>query len=105
MEQLIVTDPALVEQVYSGAAGKCCCGCAGNYSSGPRNVKAHVTRMNKRAKEIDGGSGWSVYNRELPSLSSYVSFETATRVLILYVKSNADIRREGNIILVTRKEA
>ena len=32
-------DLSKVTKVYSGKAGKCCCGCSGKYSETPRQIK------------------------------------------------------------------
>ena len=58
------------KQSYTGKANRCCCGCAGNYSSNNRAVSAQINRI---ARLIETGYAESVMigypfaKREIPA--------------------------------------
>lgn len=39
-------DPAKIVRTYSGAAGRCCCGCCGKYSETDRSKKIIANKIN-----------------------------------------------------------
>jgi len=62
---------------YSGAAGKCCCGCAGNHSTSPIAIKRQINRIKKleaEGHEVDFGG-------------SYVAVERGNRLYIVYFEN------------------
>lgn len=59
---------------YSGAAGRCCCGCAGNHSDSPVAIKRQINRIKRLA-----GEGVS-----LDINDSYVAAEQNDRLYIVY---------------------
>lgn len=59
---------------YSGAAGKCCCGCAGNHSDNRVAVKRQINKIKYLA-----GQGV-----ELDIQPSYVAAESNDRLYIVY---------------------
>lgn len=59
---------------YSGAAGRCCCGCAGNHSESPVAVKRQINRIKRLA-----GEGVT-----LDIQDSYVAAEQNDRLYIVY---------------------
>lgn len=61
---------------YSGAAGRCCCGCAGNHSENPGAIKRQVNRIKRLA-----GEGVT-----LDIQDSYVAAEQNDRLYIVYFK-------------------
>lgn len=102
---LLLSDPHLVEQVYSGKANRCCCGCSGKYTKGDKAVRSMVTRMNNRARMT------RTYGNDCPSQwcvgDNHVAIETDTRVLIVYPKmDHAKITlHDDGTITITRKDA
>lgn len=64
----------LIEKVYTGKAGHCCCGCSGKYGESPLAIK----RMYRKFLNIP--------QENLEFGESYVSYETATRINIIYYK-------------------
>jgi hypothetical protein len=67
-------DWSLAKSSYSGAAGRCCCGCAGNHSEN----KAAITRQINRIKRL-AGEGVT-----LDIQPSYVAAEQNDRLYIVY---------------------
>jgi hypothetical protein len=67
-------DPATIHQVYSGKAGRCCCGCCGNHSGEPRSIKLICGKLNKLAKQ----------GYRLEDMPTYYSIDTETRRYIAY---------------------
>lgn len=59
---------------YSGAAGRCCCGCAGNHSATPVAIKRQINRIKRLAGE----------GVELDTQDSYVAAEQNGRLYIVY---------------------
>ena len=59
---------------YSGAADRCCCGCAGNHSETPVAIKRQINRIKRLA-----GQGVT-----LDIQSSYVAAEQNDRLYIVY---------------------
>lgn len=59
---------------YSGRAGACCCGCAGNHSETPAAIKRQINRIKRLA--ADGV--------ELDENDTYVAAETDGRLYIVY---------------------
>lgn len=59
---------------YSGAAGRCCCGCAGNHSETPVAIKRQINRIKRLA-----GEGVT-----LDIQDSYVAAEQNDRLYIVY---------------------
>lgn len=59
---------------YSGAAGRCCCGCAGNHSETPVAVKRQINRIKRLA-----GEGVT-----LDIQPTYVAAENDGRLYIVY---------------------
>lgn len=60
---------------YSGAAGRCCCGCAGNHSDSPVAIKRQINRIKRLAAE----------GVELDVQGSYVAAEKDGRLYIVYM--------------------
>jgi len=66
-----VLTSAMVTRVYSGKAGKCCCGCSGKYSSSPAQVKRVLNLLASAEKrEFD---------------ASYVAADIDQRTYIAYM--------------------
>lgn len=59
---------------YSGAAGRCCCGCAGNHSETPVAIKRQINRIKRLA-----GEGVT-----LDIQPTYVAAEQNDRLYIVY---------------------
>jgi hypothetical protein len=59
---------------YSGRAGACCCGCAGNHSETPVAIKRQINRIKRMAGE----------GIELDIQDSYVAAEQNDRLYIVY---------------------
>jgi hypothetical protein len=62
---------------YSGAAGRCCCGCAGNHSESPVAVKRQINRIKRLAAE----------GIELDVQPTYVAAEKDGRLYIVYLEA------------------
>jgi hypothetical protein len=60
---------------YSGRAGACCCGCAGNHSETPVAIKRQINRIKRLAAE----------GVELDIQPSYVAAEKDGRLYIVYL--------------------
>lgn len=86
---------ALVKKVYSGKAGRCCCGCAGTY----KYATGHVVQGSKERgypvtdAEVSDRSVKSVVNKINRAIASgiipdvdanYVAVEIGTRLYIAY---------------------
>lgn len=67
-------DWSLAKSSYSGAAGRCCCGCAGNHSDHRVAVKKQINRIKRLAGE----------GVELDLQDSYVAAEQNGRLYIVY---------------------
>jgi hypothetical protein len=67
-------DWSLAKSSYSGAAGRCCCGCAGNHSETPVAIKRQINRIKRLA-----GEGVT-----LDIQPSYVAAEQNDRLYIVY---------------------
>lgn len=59
---------------YSGRAGACCCGCAGNHSETPVAIKRQINRIKRMAGE----------GIELDIQDSYIAAEQNDRLYIVY---------------------
>jgi len=67
-------DWSLAKSSYSGAAGKCCCGCAGNHSDNRAAIKRQINKIKYLA-----GQGV-----KLDIQPSYVAAEYNDRLYIVY---------------------
>lgn len=67
-------DFSKITSSYSGAAGKCCCGCSGNHSTSPIAIKRQINRIKKLAAE-----GYEV---EIETF--HVAVEKGNRIYIVY---------------------
>lgn len=67
-------DLSQVSRVYSGKANHCCCGCSGKYNESPKAIKLMYKKFLKLTSEL------------LEFEDTYVSFETNTRLNIIYYK-------------------
>ena len=94
--RIVIEDPALVEQVYTGKPG-CCCGCNGKYSDSAAAIKAHITRTNaliasSEVTDIDIDPGCGVF------------IVTESRYRNIYIrKDRALITRCGNLIVISAR--
>ena len=68
-------DFSRVTSSYSGAADKCCCGCAGNHSTSPIAIKRQINRIKKLASE----------GYKLDVCDTYVAVERGNRAYIAYM--------------------
>ena len=69
-----------IKEVYSGAHG-CACGCRGNYSETPRQIKATFTKA-KRLVADEGATVWMSSDQDGNPL--FVVIDTDTRTHTLY---------------------
>ena len=69
-------DWSLAKSSYTGAAGRCCCGCAGNHSETPTAIKQQINRVKRLA-----GQGV-----ELDIQPHYVAAEQNARLYIVYFR-------------------
>ena len=60
-----------INRVYSGKAGRCCCGCSGKYSSDDKAKRRLLRLLNENPSAIDRGS-------------NYIAVELGTRIHIAY---------------------
>jgi hypothetical protein len=91
--RIVIENPSLVTQVYSGKPG-CCCGCKGKYSEGAAAVKAHATRTN--ALLADGG-----VNAVQIAPDCGVFIYTDTRQRNIYINpETATVTKRGDLIII-----
>ena len=81
----------LVESVYSGKAGTCCCGCAGKHSGTPRSIATVLRLMSKALSdgatiETDGTGNGRVAEDTEWSRCAYVSTDWNGRRYIAYLR-------------------
>ena len=94
--RIVIEDPSLIEDVYTGKPG-CCCGCNGNYSTGDKAVRAHLSRTNRLF-----ASGEITAIDVSPDCGVFV--ETDTRYRNIYVrKGEAVITQCGDLIAITKR--
>lgn len=94
--RIVIEDPALIRDVYTGKPG-CCCGCNGNYSTGDKAVRAHLSRTNRLFAD-----GEITAIDVTPDCGVFV--ETATRYRNIYVcKGEAIITQCGDLIVITKR--
>jgi hypothetical protein len=67
-------DWSKAKRSYSGMAGRCCCGCSGNYSESKQGISGQISRLKKLA-----GQGV-----KLDIQDSYVAAENGGRLYIVY---------------------
>jgi hypothetical protein len=68
-------------QSYTGKAGRCCCGCAGNYSENPRALTAQINRIT-RLIETGEAENVMIYGPE--NEPEFISVEANERMYTLY---------------------
>jgi hypothetical protein len=68
-------------QSYTGKAGRCCCGCAGNYSENPRALTAQINRIT-RLIETGEAENVMIYGPEAEP--EFISVEANERMYTLY---------------------
>ena len=96
--RIVIENPNLIEQVYSGKPG-CCCGCRGKYSRSAAGIKAHVTRTN--ALFVTG----EVTDIGIRS-DEGVFIETDTRYRNVYIrKDKAIITQCGSLIIISARSS
>lgn len=94
--RIVIENPNLIDQVYSGKPG-CCCGCLGKYSESAAGIKAHVTRTNAlfasgEVTDIDIDAEEGVF------------IETDTRYRNIYIrKDEAIITQCGSLIIISAR--
>jgi len=94
--RIVIEDPALIDQVYTGKPG-CCCGCNGKYSDSAAAIKSHITRTNAllasgEVTDIDVSPGCGVF------------IVTHSRYRNIYIhKDRAMITCCGNVIVVSAR--
>ena len=91
--RIVIEDPALIRDVYTGKPG--CCN--GNYSTGDKAVRAHLSRTNRLFAD-----GEITAIDVTPDCGVFV--ETATRYRNIYVcKGEAIITQCGDLIVITKR--
>lgn len=94
--RIVIEDPALIDQVYTGKPG-CCCGCNGKYSDSAAAIKSHITRTNAllasgEVTDIDVSPDCGVF------------IVTHSRYRNIYIhKDRAMITCCGNVIVVSAR--
>ena len=68
-----ILNPSMIDHVYSGKAGKCCCGCSGKYSDKPAQ-KTRVINLLATASKLEFDS-------------TYVSADIDGRTYTAYLKA------------------
>ncbi len=65
-------DVAMIKSVYSGQAGRCCCGCAGKHSESERSKKIVLNKILRAEYKDDGDHIWAQVGNRL-----YVAYKEA----------------------------
>jgi len=73
-------DPMKIARVYSGRHG-CACGCRGNYSEKPRQIKATLTKVRRLLAE--GATAW--LGEDNAGLVEFLVVDTETRTHTLHI--------------------
>lgn len=63
-----------IQKVYSGKVNTCCCGCAGNHSDNPVQIKRTLNKINKH------------FAKTVLDPQSNISVELGSRLYIAYFK-------------------
>jgi len=94
--RIVIEDPALIDQVYTGKPG-CCCGCNGKYSDSAAAIKSHITRTNALF-----ASGEVTDIDVSPDCGVFIVTESRYRNIYIH-KDRALITRCGDLIVISAR--